>query len=132
VKVFVDTSALLNLVDIAAAEHSTAHQVLQRIRANGSRLYTTNYVVLEATALIQNRFGMTAIKELHGNLITLLRIVWVDEELHRAGIEALLAASRRQLSLVDCVSFAACRLLAVDRVFAFDRHFEQQGFRLLV
>jgi predicted nucleic acid-binding protein len=41
------------------------------------------------------------------------------------------AANRRSLSLVDCVSFVVMRQLAIRDAFAFDRHFEEQGFTLV-
>jgi predicted nucleic acid-binding protein len=41
---------------------------------------------------------------------------------------ALLTAGRRELSLVDCVSFACMRRLGITRALHFDRHFKEQGF----
>lgn len=40
----------------------------------------------------------------------------------------MLAANRRNLSLVDCVSFEVMRDLGVKDVFAFDPHFREHGF----
>jgi predicted nucleic acid-binding protein len=40
----------------------------------------------------------------------------------------LLAAGRRKLSLVDCVSFELMRGCGCNHAFAFDAHFEEQGF----
>jgi len=40
----------------------------------------------------------------------------------------LLTAGRRELSLVDCVSFACMRRQGLTRAFHFDRHFREQGF----
>jgi predicted nucleic acid-binding protein len=37
-------------------------------------------------------------------------------------------SARRHLTLVDCASFESMRRLTVRRAFAFDRHFEEQGF----
>ena len=37
----------------------------------------------------------------------------------------------RQLSLVDCTSFVVMRQIGIDDVFAFDRHFAEQGFTVL-
>jgi predicted nucleic acid-binding protein len=54
----------------------------------------------------------------------------VDLEMHRAGVSALLAASRRNLSLVDCVSFEVMRTLGIKVVFTFDPHFREQGFSI--
>jgi len=39
-------------------------------------------------------------------------------------------AGRRQVSLVDAVSFAVMRARGVVVAFAFDPHFTDQGFRL--
>ena len=52
----------------------------------------------------------------------------VDRDLHQDGIAAVLTANRRQLSLVDCISFEVCRQRSIDRIFTFDPHFWEQGF----
>ena len=44
---------------------------------------------------------------------------------------ALLTANRRQLRLVDCVSFLGMRQLNLKTAFAFDRDFNEQGFETL-
>ena len=54
-----------------------------------------------------------------------------NEGLHRSGVGALLSASRRDLSLVDCVSFEVMRTSGINTVFAFDKHFNEQGFTLI-
>ena len=55
-------------------------------------------------------------------------IDWISSVQHIQGMAALLAADRRNLSLVDCVSFDAMRRRGLRQVFAFDKHFEGQGF----
>jgi predicted nucleic acid-binding protein len=57
-----------------------------------------------------------------------LRIEWVTEAQHMTGVTALLTASSRRLSLVDCVSFATMRRLGIKTALVFDRHFSEQGF----
>ena len=59
----------------------------------------------------------------------LLRIQWPERSLFEAGVAAVLTAMRRDLSVVDCAGFIAMRTLGVQHAFAFDRHFEEQGFR---
>ena len=63
-------------------------------------------------------------------LYSLLEVDWITAERHAAAAHALLTAGRRKLSLVDCASFESMRQLGVDVVFAFDRHFREQGFKL--
>jgi uncharacterized protein len=61
-------------------------------------------------------------------VVPLLQVDWVTEERHLAGIEAVLAASRKRLSLVDCISFQTMRARGVRTAFCFDAHFSEQGF----
>jgi len=53
-----------------------------------------------------------------------------DLETHRSGISALLAAAKRNLSLVDCVSFELMGNLGIRTAFAFDAHFKDAGFEV--
>ena len=73
--VFVDTSALLAVLDAGDAQHPHARAAWQTLLHGDEPLVTTSDVLVEMFA-------------------------------HRLGVTALVAAGRRQLSLVDCVSFA--------------------------
>jgi predicted nucleic acid-binding protein len=44
------------------------------------------------------------------------------------ALDLLLDRQERGLSLVDAASFVVMRRLRLDRAFAFDRHFEEEGF----
>ena len=92
---------------------------------------TSSYVLIEAAALIQNRLGMAAAADFHNILVPLTDVIWIEQAIHQAGVTALLTANRRKLSLVDCISFEICRRFGIDEVFAFDQHFQEQGFTLL-
>ncbi|MDF1537076.1 MAG: VapC toxin family PIN domain ribonuclease, partial [bacterium] len=89
---------------------------------------TTNYVLLECSALIQHRLGFVAVRGIKEDMLGLVNIHWIDPETHRAAVSAFLAASRRKLSLVDCASFEVMRTLGIKLAFAFDSHFKEQGF----
>jgi len=45
---------------------------------------------------------------------------------------ALLAANRRELSLVDVSGFHVMNTLGIRTAFAFDAHFKEYGFELVV
>jgi uncharacterized protein len=85
-------------------------------------------VELGSFALIQNRLGLGAVRDFQQDILPLIRIEYVEPELHRSGVSSLLAASRRNLSLVDCVSFEIMCVLGIKTVFSFDPHFREQGF----
>lgn len=127
-KIFVDTSALYSLLDRNDSNHQAAGALWRQIVVGEQELITTNYVLVETFALVQNRLGMAAFNDLQSAVTPLLVIEWVDSELHQIGVVAVLTAGRRQVSLVDCISFAACRRLGISSIFAFDSHFWEQGF----
>lgn len=129
--IFIDTSAFYSLLDRDDNNHAMAKRIWQLLLTNGDDLITSNYVVVESTALVQNRLGMNAVEDLHDHLISLLSVEWIEEELHRASLSALRTAKRRPLSLVDCSSFELCRRHSIQQVFTFDNHFAEQGLQLL-
>lgn len=127
-RVFVDTSAFLAVIDRDESHHPQAKQVWEQLIGENAILVSTNYVLVETLALIQRRFGMSLVKSFQDNVVPLLSIAWVDEALHQAGVAAFLTANRRRLSVVDCLSFEIMRRLGLNQVFAFDHHFDEQGF----
>lgn len=128
---FVDTSALLAVLDADDARHARATRTWARLLSGGARLVTTSYVLVETFALAQARLGLEAVQTLHADIVPVLQVIWIDEVLHRTAMTALLTARKRDLSLVDCVSFEAMRQAGAAEVFAFDRHFVQQGFSIV-
>ena len=128
---FLDTSALLALLDEDDLNHSRADDAWRQLLGSDEPLVSTNYIVVESLALVQRRLGMEAVKALESDLLPLLELEWIDETTHRSALRAFLTVSRRQLSFVDCSSFEVMRKRGLSRAFAFDRHFSEQGFELI-
>lgn len=126
--VFVDTSALYAILDADDQNHGPARATWVDLLTGEVHILSTNYVLLETFALVQNRLGMTAVRALEENVVPMLQVIWVDAELHGTGVTAMLTAGRRQLSLVDCVSFGVMRELGLTTAFAFDSDFSDQEF----
>lgn len=126
--IFIDTSGLIAVMDKDDACHTKAAKTWMDILKSEDTLVTTNYVILETCALVQNRLGMKAIKLFQADILPVLRIEWIDKFVHHAAISAMLAAERKKLSLVDCVSFESMRILGATNVFTLDKHFKEQGF----
>ncbi|TVR62129.1 MAG: PIN domain-containing protein [Spirochaetaceae bacterium] len=126
--VLLDTSALYAVFDRDDENHDAASRGWEELLATDARLITHNYVVLELTALLQHRLGIEAVRDLVVDILPVCAIQWVSEAIHAQALHRLLATGKRRLSLTDCVSFEMMRRNACDRAFAFDPHFEQQGF----
>jgi predicted nucleic acid-binding protein len=125
---FVDTSAFYALLDQDDANHPAAARTWKRLLQLREPLLTHNYVLVESAALAQRRLGVEAVRVLVEELLGVVRVAWVDQTLHQAALTALLAAGRREVSLVDWLSFALMRQHGIRQAFAFDAHFHQQGF----
>lgn len=127
-----DTSALYALLDADDAFHEPAGTAWSELLpAKDMQLVTTNYILLETFALVKSRLGMEAVRALSDDLVPALRTVWVTEEDHAGGVQALLAANRRELSLVDMSSFLVMRRLWLRSAFTFDEGFGEQGFEVV-
>lgn len=129
--IFIDTSAFFAVLDKRDVNHSAADRIWQRIITTGDVLICHNYVLVEISALLQHRLGLEAVRTFEEDIVPLLNVLWIDEQTHRSAVSALLAASRRSLSLVDCVSFAMMRAAAIKTAFVFDADFKAQGFDIL-
>ncbi len=128
---FIDTSAFYALLDRDDANHSRSKKIWSGLLNSDCTLVTSNYVLVETFALAQHRLGIEAVRGVQEEIVPLLNIEWIKDETHNAGIGALLTASKRKLSFVDCVSFEIMRALGLKDAFAFDPHFSEQGFTLL-
>ena len=129
--IFVDTSALIAFVDADQPRHAEVIDTWDRAIADGKALFTSNYVLVESFALVQRRLGLEALRALADVLVPMLRVLWIDEELHAAAVASLFTAGRRKLSLVDCTSFELMRRRGLAEALALDDDFARQGFRRL-
>ena len=128
---YVDTSAILAVLDADDPNHQPAKEAWSELVESGEPLVTSNYVVVETASVLHKRFGLSSVRLLQSDIVPVLDIEWIDEQLHDAAMGALLAGSRHGPTLVDCVGFEVIRKQAIQRVFAYDRHFQNRGFDLV-
>ena len=127
-RVFVDTSAVMALLVPTDRFHRAAKRIFQELWGREVPLVATSYVLLETYALLGRRIGPLAISRFRRKLAPLIRPIWVDPPLHERGLDLLQVRSVRDLSLVDTVSFVVIREQGIEEVFAFDHHFDDEGF----
>ncbi len=131
-RVFVDTSALLALLNTADRAHERVVAALERLEAAAAALVTSNYVLLEAEALARRRLGPACSAALRSMVAEDLdEVIWVGEELHHEAWSAALTDGRRGPSIVDRVGFLLVERLALDAALAVDADFRGRGFDVL-
>jgi predicted nucleic acid-binding protein len=131
VNVFVDTSALLAVLDRSDERHGAARRTWETLLDGTHALLSHNYILVETSAVLSRRIGIEAVRVFEADVRPVLRLVWVTPEIHEAAVAAHLAARRRSLSLVDCVSFEVMRRTGIRSAFAFDPHFREFGYETL-
>ncbi len=127
--VFIDTSAFYALMDRSDRHHEEAGDIWTSFIEENPHLQTSNYVVVETLALLQNRLGFEAAELWHQDILSIVTVLWIDESAHNQAYSLWLGLGRRRLSFVDCTSFVTMRHHELGDVFGFDRHFSEQGFR---
>ena len=125
---YIDTSALLAILDADDKNHIKAKEQWANLILTEATLVCSDYILVESLALIQHRLGLMAVKVFHEDIFPILTIQWIDQSIYQTGITSVLMAARKSLSFVDCISFEVMRRLGIKSVFAFDKHFKEQGF----
>ena len=128
---FVDTSAMVALLDRADPRREDVGNLWLGAIDHDDTLITSNYVALESTAVVQRRFGTTGIQRLIDHLFPELHMEWVTPDDHRTGLLVFRTTGGSGPSLVDTTSFAVMHRLGLTQCIALDEHFRQQGFELL-
>ncbi len=119
---FVDSSAIVTLVDRGDASHAAAVDAYRSLVSSGYRLFTTNHVIDEAFGLLSAGIGFDAAR-------TWLRdhrlpVYYVDEsDLTEATRKMYERAAGSSLSLTDALSVVVMERLGVADAFAVDPAF---------
>ena len=128
-RVFVDTSALLTLLDRADPRHQAARETFAGLA--DADLVTHGYVVAESLAVARRRFGVDGAIALLDDMLPVVTLLPVEPELH-AGAQARYRASLPSgVSFVDRVSFAVIERDQVDVAFTIDPDFEVTGVPII-
>lgn len=120
-----DSSAILALLDADDADHGRAVATAGQIALERRPSFITNYVEVEAHALLLRKLGRTMAREwlLTGGL-SVVRALPAEEQ--RAK-ELLARYTDKDWTLCDAVSFALLDARRIRRAFTFDHHFRQYG-----
>jgi predicted nucleic acid-binding protein len=91
--VFMDTSAIFAVMDADDGNYRKASKIWSQLLETDSQILVSNYVLVEAFALIQHRLGMKAVRLFQEDIMPVLTVEWVDEAVHSSGVASLLAAA---------------------------------------
>lgn len=128
--VFADTSGLFALLVRNDYMYVRAKENFTYFAQNQVRLITSSFVLVETIALLQRRVGIESVHDFAKSILPVLDIIWADSSWYDMALRRLLMLNRRDISLVDCLSFEIMDYHHIHYAFSFDKHFQDQGFSL--
>lgn len=128
-RVFVDTSALLALID---ADDPRQPDVVAAFAAHrDDELVTHGYIVAESLAVVRRRFGAEGTVTLLDDVLPPIALLPVDPDLHEEARQAYRASLPSATSFVDRVSLAVIARDGISAVLALDPDLAAPGLSLL-
>lgn len=132
---FLDTGYLIALEasDDQRPEAAARHWREEVVASSPPLIVTTSYVFDEVVTFFNSRGRHAKAVEIGQRLqaSAAVEIVHITRELFQAGWLLFQERSDKRYSLTDCISFVVMERRQIESALAFDRHFEQAGFRLL-
>lgn len=136
--IFVDTSAWVALEDKKDINHQKALGIRDKLFLSRDRLITTNYIFDETYTLMLFNVGYRKTVEFKYRLDefienNLVIVYYVTPEIERMAWKVFEDFNKdKTWSFTDCVSKVVVEKVGVREAFAFDHHFEQMGFKVLL
>jgi predicted nucleic acid-binding protein len=131
-RVLIDSAAYYAILDQQERTHPQAATTLNQLAVERWRLFTTNFIVAEAHALILGRLGYyhatQFLRQFEAGATTVLRVTQADEERARRVIYQY---HDKRFSMTDATSFVIMERHRIGVAFTFDHNFVQYGHQTL-
>lgn len=128
-KLFVDTSAFIAVVDRADQFHPAA-KAFSNTLPEEVQLITSNYVVDEMATRLRMTAGVDvaarAVERLWGD--DRYRIHTIDRSIETEALKRLRKYVEHRLSFTDCTTLVLLEHIGIERIFAFDEDFRNVGY----
>lgn len=128
-KLFVDTSAFIALVDATDRNHQKAKTCYLDMTQSMNRLVSSNFVICETLNYLRTRISYRVSIEFRESIYksTILDVIPISSEIEEAAYTIFKKYKDKDFSFTDCTSFVLMERKSIKKVFAFDHHFEQYG-----
>ncbi len=133
-EVFLDTSFTIALSSVTDRNHLQAVKLANKIEADGTRLVTTQAILLEiGNSLSKQKFRAAAIQLLESiETDPNVEVVLLTNDLYKLAFNLFKQREDKEWGLVDCLSFVVMQDREISDALTTDTHFQQAGFRALL
>lgn len=124
-KIFVDASAYLSVLNKKDGNHKKALKISEELFLGGGEFVTSNIVIYEVYTVLSLRVDKKLaldFKEIIERDQT--EIIYLDKKLENIAWDIFQKQTSKNVSFFDCTSFAVIRDLGIRAVFSFDSDFK--------
>jgi predicted nucleic acid-binding protein len=127
--VFLDTGFAIALLSPRDQYHAAALRLAAEIQRQGTKVITSDAVLLEiGAALAKLTYRLAAIKLIDGlRFDSKVEVIPLDNKLFDAGYQLFRKRPDKEWSLTDCISFIIMQEQHISQALAADEHFRQAG-----
>lgn len=124
-RVFVDASAYLSVLNKKDSNHKGALKISQEFFEGGGEFVSSNIVIYEVYTVLSLRIDKRLVFEFKETLEnSQTSIIYLNEEIEKIAWEIFERQTSKNVSFFDCTSFAVIKNLGIKSVFSFDRDFK--------
>lgn len=127
--VFGDASAIVSFYDSSDSNHKKAQKLA--IQFSTDKFIISNFVFAEIVTILSQRMGKQPAIIAGNELITAYTIVKLTTDIETLAWEIFKKQTSKNVSFVDCTTFALYQKGAFDKAFTFDNDFKPNRIPVL-
>jgi len=131
--VFVDSFAWIASINKSDNYHKTSLKTIETLVGRGTKLVTSNYVIIETI----NALSKVEFRKAAGEFIDKrkqspsVELIKITDEMYDNAWKLYKERTDKNWGITDCTSFEIMRMFNIKKAFTNDKHFEQAGFSLM-
>ena len=128
-KIFIDTSAFIALVDATDRNHRPAKRCYREIVQSKNSLISSNFVMCETLNYLRTRISYRVSIDFRESTCrsNILEVIAISLETEEEAYKIFKKYRDKDFSFTDCTSFALMKDKKIKKAFSFDHHFMQYG-----
>ena len=129
--IFIDTSAFVGIHDSKDLHYEASQRIIRLLIDQEAQLVTSSYILAESYTVISQKAGKDKAISFKEDFDPRIRVIRIDEALEESAWSIFKVIKSKNVSYIDCTSFAVMKNYNISQAFAFDEDFEKAGFELL-
>ncbi len=130
--VFVDTDAIVALVQISDSNHGKALKLQKLVDKYKIKIYTSDFVIGETVTVISQKSNIDLASKIGKEMLSGgMELFCVSRSEMKLALEKFSQQVSKNSRFTDMVNMVLMDRLKIDTIFSFDKHYTQNGYKLL-